>query len=158
MSIDALIHWLPSVNASLNGLATLFLTAGFILIKRDPLGNRNAHRACMLGAFGISVVFLVFYVLHKSLRASAGDAVNTAFSGEGIWAWIYYPMLLTHVVLAMVIVPLILITLTFAFQGNYTRHQRWARWTFPLWYYVSITGVLVYFFLYHWFPPAEGGV
>lgn len=153
MTTEQLIHWLPSVNASLNGLATVLLTIGFILIKRDPEKNRNLHRGVMLGAFGVSAIFLIFYVLHKFLRSAAGAAVNTAFQGEGIWAWIYYPMLLTHVVLAMVILPLILITLLFAIRGNYTRHRRWAKWTFPLWYYVSLTGVLVYFFLYHWFPP-----
>lgn len=149
-----LIHTLPAVNASLNGLATLLLTAGFVLIKIDRNANKNAHRACMLTAFGVSAVFLACYLLHKGLRASAGDAVNTSFSGEGFWAWIYYPMLISHVLLAMVIVPLIFITLYHAFKGRFEKHRAWAKWTFPAWYYVSITGVLVYFFLYQWFPAA----
>ncbi len=146
------VAWLPAVNASLNGLATVFLTAGFIIIKRDPEGGRNRHRAAMLGAFCVSVVFLVCYVAHKYLRAALGEDINTTFAGEGIWRAIYYPMLLSHVLLAMVIVPLVLITLYHAVRGHYATHRAWARWTFPIWYYVSITGVLVYFFIYQWFP------
>lgn len=149
---ESLVQALPAINASLNGLATCLLTIGFILIKVDPIGNRLRHRAAMLSAFGISVIFLIAYVTHKYLRASLGEAVNTGFTGTGIWPWVYYPMLISHVILAMVIVPLVLITLVHAIRGNYPRHQAWARWTFPLWYYVSVTGVLVYFFLYQWFP------
>ncbi len=145
-------YWLqnlPAINASLNGLATALLTTGFILIK---LGAKKAHRNAMVAAFLTSAVFLVGYVSHKTLRGITGEAVNTSFHGEGIWPWIYYPMLITHVLLAMVIVPLILRTLYLAFRQRFEAHRRWARWTFPLWYYVSITGVLVYFFLYQWFP------
>ncbi|WP_269542832.1 DUF420 domain-containing protein [Cerasicoccus fimbriatus] len=149
-----LLHALPAINASLNGLATLLLTVGFVLIKLDREKNMKAHRAMMLSAFTVSVVFLICYLLHKGLRAGAGEAVNTSFAGEGIWRWIYYPMLISHVLLAMVIVPLIFVTLWHAFKGRYQKHQKWAKWTFPLWYYVSVTGVLVYFFLYQWFPPA----
>lgn len=152
MSAEQLIHWLPGINASLNGLATVLLTLGFILIKKDRVAHKNSHRAAMLSAFAVSVIFLACYLLHKALRAGLGEAVNTTFAGEGIWRWIYYPMLLTHVILAMVIVPLIFVTLWHAFRGRYEKHRSWARWTFPMWYYVSITGVLVYFFLYQWFP------
>ncbi len=106
----------------------------------------------MLGAFSVSVIFLIGYLWHKALKASVGVAINTSFAGEGIWNWIYYPMLASHVILAMVIVPLIIITLSYAFRGKFAKHQAWAKWTFPLWYYVSVTGVLVYFFLYQWFP------
>jgi len=150
--MSGLLHALPAINASLNGLATLLLIAGFVLIKKDGRAAKNAHRACMLSAFGVSVLFLACYLLHKTLKAQAGEAVNTAFAGEGLWRWIYYPMLISHVVLAMVIVPLIFVTLHHAFKGRFDQHQAWARWTFPLWFYVSITGVLVYFFLYQWFP------
>lgn len=135
---------LPTVNATLNGTATILLTAGFICIKT---GREKAHRTCMLSAFGVSVVFLVFYVLHKYLV----DGIHTPFTGEGIWRNIYYAMLATHIVLAMAIVPLVLTTLTLAIRGNRERHRAWARWTFPIWYYVSVTGVLVYMFLYQWF-------
>ena len=135
---------LPTVNALLNGTATVLLTAGFICIKT---GREKAHRACMLSAFSVSVVFLVFYVLHKYLV----QGVHTPFAGEGAWRTFYYVMLATHIVLAMAIVPLVLTTLTLAIQGKRERHRAWARWTFPIWYYVSVTGVLVYCFLYQWF-------
>jgi putative membrane protein len=135
---------LPTVNALLNGCATVLLTAGFICIKT---GREKAHRACMLSAFSVSVVFLFFYVLHKWLI----NFEHTAFGGEGAWRTFYYIMLVTHVVLAMVIVPLVITTLTLAIKGKLEKHRAWARWTFPIWYYVSVTGVLVYCFLYQWF-------
>jgi uncharacterized membrane protein YozB (DUF420 family) len=139
----------PAVNAGLNGVATLLLTAGFILI----LGKRiEAHRTCMMGAFAVSAVFLVSYVAHKVMRPMYGLEANTSFGGEGIWAGVYYFILITHVILAMVIVPLVLRTIYLGLKRRDERHRRWARITFPLWYYVSITGVLVYFFLYQWFP------
>lgn len=136
---------LPALNAGLNGLATVFLTAGYVLIR---LKRRAEHRAAMLGAFGASVVFLVSYVLHKILVRG----VHTPFGGEGGIKAFYYAMLASHVVLAMVIVPLVIVTLRHALRGDFDRHRAWARWTFPIWYYVSVTGVLVYFFLYVWFP------
>jgi putative membrane protein len=139
---------LPALNAGLNGLATVLLTAGFILIKQ---GRMAAHRACMLSAFGVSAVFLITYVLHKILVRG----VHTPFGGEGGIRAVYYAMLFSHIVLAAVIVPLVLITLTHALKGRLIVHRQWARWTFPIWYYVSVTGVLVYFFLYQWFPAAK---
>ncbi len=153
MDAETLVRWLPGINASLNGLATVLLTIGFALIWKDRVKYKNAHRAVMLTAFGVSVVFLCFYLTHKGLKASVGAAVNTTFAGEGVWRWVYYPMLISHVLLAMVIVPLIFVTLFHAFKGRFDKHRAWAKWTFPLWYYVSVTGVLVYFFLYQWFPP-----
>lgn len=155
MSTEQLVQTLPSVNAALNCLATVLLTIGFILIRRNREANRNAHRACMLTAFGVSCLFLVLYVSHKTLKASLGGEINTSFAGEGLWRWIYYPMLISHVLLAMVIVPLIFATLYHAFKGRFEKHRAWAKWTFPLWYYVSVTGVLVYLFLYQWFPASE---
>lgn len=155
MDAESLVHLLPGINASLNGLATLLLTVGFILIRKDPVGNKNAHRAVMLSAFGVSCVFLAFYLAHKGLKASVGEAVNTSFAGEGLWRWVYYPMLISHVLLAMVIVPLIFVTLFHACKGRFEKHRAWAKWTFPMWYYVSVTGVLVYLFLYHWFPAVS---
>ncbi len=139
---------LPAINATLNGLATVLLTAGFIFIKS---GKMNAHRACMLSAFGVSVVFLITYVLHKILVRG----VHTPFGGEGFIKTVYYTMLTSHIILAIVIVPLVIITLRHAIAGRLIVHRQWARWTFPLWYYVSVTGVLVYFFLYQWFPIAK---
>ena len=134
---------LPTLNAYLNGTATILLTTGFILIKT---GREKAHRACMVSAFAVSVIFLFFYVLHKWLV----QGVHTPFSGEGAWRSIYYAMLVTHIVLAILIVPLVLTTLTLAIRGKRDSHKSWARWTFPIWYYVSITGVLIYLFLYVW--------
>ena len=136
---------LPAVNATLNAISTLFLTAGYFFIKR---GRQNAHRNCMLSAFVTSCVFLVCYVLHKILVRG----VHTPFGGEGIIRTFYYVMLLTHIVLAMVIVPLILMTMSRALKARWEHHKKIARWTWPLWMYVSITGVLVYLMLYKWFP------
>jgi putative membrane protein len=138
------IEALPTVNATLNGTAAVLLTAGFICIKT---GREKAHRACMLSAFSVSVVFLIFYVLHKYLV----HGVHTPFPGDGLWRNFYYTMLITHIVLAIAIVPLVLTTLILAIRGKRERHRAWARWTFPIWYYVSVTGVLVYMFLYQWF-------
>lgn len=135
---------LPTINACLNGTATILLTLGFIFIKS---GKILPHRVSMVSAFLVSVVFLAFYLLHKYLV----QGVHTPFAGEGFWRSFYYGMLISHILLAIVIVPLILRTLSLAISGQYERHQAWARWTFPIWYYVSVTGVLVYCFLYQWF-------
>lgn len=135
---------LPTVNALLNGTATVLLTTGFVCIKT---GREKAHRSCMLSAFGLSIIFLFFYVLHKYLV----NFEHTPFAGEGAWRTLYIIILATHVVLAMAIVPLVLTTLTLAIRGKREKHRAWARWTFPIWYYVSVTGVLVYCFLYQWF-------
>ena len=134
---------LPTLNACLNGTATILLTAGFIFIKS---GREKAHRACMMSAFTVSVFFLFFYVLHKYLV----QGVHTPFVSEGIWRYLYYVMLASHIALAMLIVPLVLTTLTLALRDKRERHRAWARWTFPIWYYVSVTGVLIYLFLYVW--------
>ena len=134
---------LPTLNACLNGTATILLTAGFIFIKT---GHEKSHRACMVSAFAVSVIFLFFYVLHKWLV----QGVHTPFGGEGAWRSIYSTMLVTHIVLAILIVPLVLTTLSLAIRGKRDIHKSWARWTFPIWYYVSVTGVLIYLFLYVW--------
>ena len=136
---------LPAVNACLNGLSTVLLTAGFIFIKR---GNKIAHRNCMIAAVTTSAIFLVFYVLHKILVRG----VHTPFGGEGFIRTAYYAMLISHIILAMAIVPLVLITLNRGLKERWEHHKKIARWTWPLWMYVSVTGVLVYFMLYQWFP------
>jgi len=138
---------LPALNAGLNATATILLLAGFFSIKT---GRKIAHRNCMVAAFVVSCVFLTTYVLHKILV----HGVHTPFGGTGVWKTFYYGMLASHVILAMVIVPLILATMFHAVKARYDRHRVWARWTFPLWLYVSVTGVLVYFMLYQWFPKA----
>jgi putative membrane protein len=142
------IQDIPAINAALNGVATLFLTAGFFFIMRK---NIAAHRACMLSAGVVSAVFLVGYVSHKIMVRG----VHTPFGGEGAIRTVYYVMLLTHILLAIAIAYLVPRTFSFALKGQFDRHRAWARWTFPIWYYVSITGVLVYFFLYQWWPATR---
>ncbi len=136
---------LPAVNASLNALSTLFLALGYLFIKRQ---RQVAHRNCMVAAVITSAVFLVFYVLHKILVRG----VHTPFGGEGIVRTGYYLMLISHIILAMAIVPLVLITMSRALRQRWEHHKRIARWTWPIWMYVSVTGVLVYLMLYQWFP------
>lgn len=142
------INDIPALNASLNAVATVLLTIGFVLIKQ---GKREAHRKVMLTACFVSAVFLVGYVTHKILIRG----VHTPFGGEGPIRAVYYTMLITHIILAISIAYLVPRTFAFAIKGNYERHKAWAKWTFPIWYYVSVTGVLVYFFLYRWWPAVK---
>lgn len=139
------VHDIPPLNAALNAVATVFMSAGFICIKLKKVA---AHRACMMSASLVSAVFLVGYVTHKILI----HGIHTPFGGIGTIRTIYYTMLISHIILAIAIAFLVPRTLLFALQGRFDRHRAWARWTFPIWYYVSITGVLVYFFLYRWWP------
>lgn len=150
---------IPALNAALNALATVLMTVGFWFIRRalgtsDPAQKAAAirsHRAAMLSAGAVSAVFLVGYVTHKILVRG----VHTKFGGEGAIATVYYVMLFTHIVLAIAIAWLVPRTFLLALKGDFARHRKWARWTFPIWYYVSVTGVLVYFFLYQWWPAAK---
>ena len=142
------IRDIPALNAALNGLATILITAGFLLIK---FGRKEAHRKVMLTAALVSALFLVGYVTHKILIRG----MHTPFGGEGVIAKIYYTMLVSHIILAISIAYLVPRTFLFAIRGDFQRHKAWAKWTFPIWYYVSVTGVLVYFFLYQWWPAAR---
>ncbi len=139
------VNDLPTLNATLNGLATVLLLSGYIFIKR---GKKFAHRNCMISAFVTSCVFLVSYVVHKILV----KGMHTPFGGVGSVRTFYYAMLISHILLAMTIVPLALITMNRALKERYELHKKIARWTWPIWMYVSVTGVLVYFFLYHFYP------
>lgn len=139
------IHDIPTLNASLNGLATILITIGYVLIKRGRIAE---HRKVMSAAMLVSALFLVGYVTHKVLIRG----VNTPFGGEGFIRTIYYTMLISHIILAISIAYLVPRTFLLAITGHIDRHQAWARWTFPIWYYVSVTGVLIYFFLYQWWP------
>ena len=130
---------LPTLNALLNGIAGLFLTAGYILIRRRQI---RAHRVCMLGAFATSTVFLVSYLIYHY------NVGSVSFTGTGAIRFVYFTILITHVILAAVILPLALITLVHALRERFDRHARIARWTLPLWLYVSVTGVVVYVMLY----------
>ena len=140
---------LPVVNATLNGLSAIFLTLGFIFIKR---GNKIAHRNCMITAFCTSTVFLVCYLTYHIYLGVVLHRGPTRFVNPEWFRPIYLTILLTHTVLAMVIVPMILMTLWRAKKERFELHKKIARWTWPLWMYVSVTGVVVYFLLYQIFP------
>jgi uncharacterized membrane protein YozB (DUF420 family) len=152
---------IPALNAALNALATVLITGGFVFVARarkatdatSKAVHKQRHRACMLSAGVVSAIFLIGYVTHKILVRG----VHTPFGGAGAIAALYYVMLVTHIILAAAIAYLVPRTFAFALQGNIESHRRWARWTFPIWYYVSVTGVLVYFFLYQWWPAAPRG-
>ena len=137
------IPYLPHVNALLNTTSALFLIAGYLFIKR---GRIQSHKKCQLAAVITSTLFLLSYLTYHYYH---GD---TRFLGQGIIRPIYFIILITHVILAIVIVPLVLITLFRALRSDFTRHRRIARWTLPLWLYVSVTGVIVYLMLYHFYP------
>jgi putative membrane protein len=140
------VHDIPTLNAALNATATVLITAGFVFIKQR---KTKLHRAAMLTAGVVSALFLVGYVTHKVLMRG----VHTPFGGEApLLRAFYYTMLFSHIVLAMSIAYLVPRTFLFAIKGDYVTHKKWAKFTFPIWYYVSVTGVLVYFFLYVWWP------
>lgn len=131
---------LPALNASLNGLSAVFLTAGYRYIRKK---NMPAHRVCMLAAFTVSTLFLISYVIY---HAQVG---SVRFQHQGWIRAVYFAILITHVALAAVILPLAIVTLSRALREKFDRHRRVARWTLPLWLYVSVTGVVVYVMLYH---------
>jgi putative membrane protein len=130
---------LPTLNAILNGIAATLLATGWVLIKRRRIAQ---HRACMLAAFGTSALFLVSYVIY---HANVG---SRPFGGQGTIRVVYFAILISHVVLAATIVPLSIVTLRRGLTARYDRHVRIARWTLPIWLYVSVTGVVVYLMLY----------
>ena len=130
---------LPALNATLNGIAAILLSAGYLLIKR---GDRRRHQWCMLGALTTSALFLVSYVTYHL------HAGSRPFPGQGPIRLVYFAILITHVILAAVIVPLALVTATRGLRSQFDRHVRIARWTLPLWLYVSVTGVVIYLMLY----------
>lgn len=143
--MDFDVMMLPAVNASLNATATLFLVLGYVFIRQ---GNWQRHRVMMISAFWTSVVFLVGYVTYHALRGG----VSTPFGGEGLIRPVYYTILITHVILAAIVPVLAIITLRRGLARRYDPHRRIARWTLPIWLYVSVTGVIVYFMLYQWYP------
>ena len=134
---------LPAVNAVLNTLSTIFLTCGYIFIRRQ---RQVAHRNCMIGAVISSAFFLTCYLIYHY------NAGRTVFRDPAWFRPVYLTILLTHTILAVVIVPMVLTTLYHAVRRQFERHKKIARWTWPIWMYVSITGVLIYFLLYHVFP------
>lgn len=135
-----LVEFLPVLNACLNATAALLLVAGWRAIRA---GKKELHRKLMLGAFGTSTVFLASYLLRWSLSGT------TRFPLEGGWKVAYLLILFSHMFLAMGLLPMVLRTLWLPHKGRYAQHRKLARFTFPIWVYVSITGVAVYFMLYH---------
>jgi uncharacterized membrane protein YozB (DUF420 family) len=135
--------YFPALNATLNGTSAALLLTGRVLIAK---GRMAAHRLCMIAAVVASTLFLACYVF---FHYKVG---NILFLGQGWSRPVYFTILSTHVVLAMVIVPLAVITLNRGLRARYDKHRTIARWTWPLWMYVSVTGVVVYFMLYRWFP------
>jgi putative membrane protein len=134
---------LPHLNATLNASSFVLLSSGYFFIRRK---NVIAHRRCQLSALTASIIFLISYVVYHQHHGV------TKFAGQGIVRPIYFTLLTTHTFLAVLIVPLVIVTLRRALRGDFVRHKRIARWTLPMWLYVSITGVVVYLMLYHLYP------
>lgn len=137
---------LPAVNATLNGLSAVLLTAGYVFIKRQ---NQRAHRNCMMAALTTSTLFLCSYLYY---HAHAG---HTVFRNPAWFRPYYLALLFTHTVLAGVIVPLVIATVTLAARRKFETHRKVARWTWPMWMYVSVTGVIIYLLLYQIFPQTR---
>ena len=135
---------LPHVNAALNFLSFLLLVVAFYKIRR---GDVQAHRRLMLSALAVSALFLVSYVVYHYNYGSV------RFTGQGLVRTVYFVILVTHIILAAAIVPLVIVTVLRALRGDFAPHRRIARWTYPLWLYVSVTGVVVYVMLYHLYRP-----
>ena len=144
MIFDDIIPYLPHFQALLNTAATVMLSAGYYFIRhQQPVQHRN----CMVTALLISSLFMISYLTY---HAAVGYA---PFAGQGTIRPFYFTLLASHVILAAVIVPLVLTTVFFALRGNFTRHPRIARWTLPLWLYVSVSGVVIYLLGFHLYPP-----
>jgi putative membrane protein len=137
---------LPVLNATLNATSAVFLALGYGFIRQKRVA---AHRACMMAAVVVSVVFLVSYVTYHLQVGSKH------FPGQGLARPVYFTILFTHTVLAMAVaLYLAPVTLVRALRERFDQHRRIARWTLPIWFYVSVTGVIIYFMLYHWYAPA----
>jgi uncharacterized membrane protein YozB (DUF420 family) len=137
---------LPVVNASLNASATILIVAGLIAIKAN---RQRLHRALMFGAIAVSAAFLACYLVYHFNVVAV-----TKFAHSGWPKAVYYFILFTHIPLAILVLPLLWLTVLPAIQGRYETHKKWAKITAPVWLYVSVTGVLVYLMLYVWYPPA----
>jgi putative membrane protein len=132
------LAFLPAVNASLNAITSAFLIRGWFAIRA---GNRDLHAFCQKSAFVFSALFLICYIIYHSVH---GD---TRFTGQGFVRPIYFFILISHIVLSIVALPMVLTTFFFALTARFQAHRKWARVTLPIWLYVSLTGVLVFFFL-----------
>jgi putative membrane protein len=139
------VEFFPPLNASLNALSGVFLLIAYWHIRAKRI---TLHKRFMLAACTSSVLFLICYVTYHTLRGG----VVTKFAGTGGWKTLYLTILTSHTILAVTILPLAILSVRNGLKMRVPQHRRVAKWTFPLWMYVSVTGVLVYFFLYHWFP------
>ncbi|HEX7998060.1 MAG TPA: DUF420 domain-containing protein [Pyrinomonadaceae bacterium] len=137
------VSGLPHLNALLNATSGILLIIGYAFIRRRRI---SAHRNCLIAALITSTAFLASYLVYHYYHGS------TRFTGTGLVRPLYFAILLTHTILAAIIVPFIGVTLYRAARGDYQRHRRIARWTFPMWLYVSVTGVVVYLLLYQIYP------
>ena len=140
---------LPSINAVLNGLAATFLVAGRFWIKR---GDRERHKRAMSTAFAISSLFLVFYVIHKASRGFESITYNAVGAAKTA----YLALLFSHLTLAMLVPVMAIALIWLGLRGRFTSHARLARWAWPIWMYVSVTGVMIYLLLYQLNPAAAG--
>lgn len=134
---------LPTLNALLNASSAVLLVVGHRFIKH---GNMKVHKRCMISAFGVSIIFLISYLTYHYHHGS------TPFMGQGIIRPMYFILLISHTILAASIVPLALTTLFLGLKGNFEKHVKIAKWTYPIWVYISVTGVLIYLMLYHLYP------
>jgi len=134
---------LPHLNAALNASSFILLSTGYYFIRR---GRVIAHRNCQIAALTASIIFLISYITYHQHHGT------TRFTGQGIARSVYFTILTSHTILAVVIVPFVIVTFLRAFRGDFQRHRALARWTLPMWLYVSVTGVLVYLMLYHLYP------
>lgn len=141
-----MIYVLPPLQASLNAVATCLIALAYYFIRK---GNRSAHRALMIGALLTSAVFLVSYFFYHY------QVGYVPFTGQGIVRPLYFTILFTHIITAAMIVPLVLVTVTFAWRGRFSGHRRVARWTLPLWVYTSVTGVAVYLIAFQIYTPIQ---
>ena len=140
------VHDLPPINASLNALSTVFILAGFAFIKAE---RKLQHIVCMICALVTSALFLTCYLIYHAHH------IVTRFTHPGWPKALYFLILFTHIPLAFLTLPLVILTVIPAWQARYDKHRRLAKWTLPIWLYVSVTGVLVYLMLYRWFPPQD---
>lgn len=147
-----LLHIFPHLNASLNALSFLFLATGFSFILRKRVAE---HRFCMLGASTVSALFLVSYLTHHAIRTYYFGLGPTRFTGEGFVRPVYFTILTSHTILAALVAPFVIVTLWRALKGRYDAHKKLARLVFPVWIYVSVTGVIVYLLLYQLYPASQ---
>lgn len=143
------LHIFPHLNATLNALSGLLIVIGFYFIKKR---NIDAHRFCMTSACIVSAIFLISYVAHHAVRTYYFGLGPTRFTGEGIAKPIYFTILTSHTILAAVIAPFVIVTFFRGLKRLDEKHRKIARYVFPIWLYVSITGVIVYIMLYHLYP------